>query len=157
MVRPWSRNQCPNPHFTSTKSTISSVPLNFYKQTYMTYPFKKNISISIYFYKQPLKYLHLAMQSGMYYYQQGQMYHILSKPINCCAIPIACLSAVYVCICLTVQSQPCSHSDIQIQQVHTIKFKDVLIHNPRRLQHPIHFVIGWSFWAERMLRAIPQL
>lgn len=82
------------------------------------------------------------MQSGMYYYQQGQMYHILSKPINCCAIPIACLSAVYVCICLTVQSQPCFHSDIKIQQVHTIKFKDVLIHNPRRLQHPIHFVIG---------------
>lgn len=36
------------------------------------------------------------MQSGMYYYQQGQMYHILSKPINCCAIPIACLSAVYL-------------------------------------------------------------
>lgn len=136
------KNQCSNPHFTSTKSTISSVPLNFYKQTYMTYLFKKNISISIYFYKQLLKYLHLAMQSGMYYYQQGQMYHILSKPINCCAIPIACLSAVYVCICLTVQSQPCSHSDIQIQQVHTIKFKDVLIHNPRRLQHPIHFVIG---------------
>lgn len=118
---------------------------------------KKKIWISIYFYKQLLKYLHLAMQSGMYYYQQGQMYHILSKPINCCAIPIACLSAVYVCICLTVQSQPCSHSDIQIQQVHTIKFKDVLIHNPRRLQHPIYFVIGWSFWAKRMLRAIPQL
>lgn len=159
MVRPWSRNQCPNPHFTSTKSTTSSVPLNFYKQAKHIWHIylKKNISISIYFYKQLLKYLHLAMQSGMYYYQQGQMYHILSKPINCCAIPIACLSAVYVCICLTVQSQPCSHSDIQIQQVHTIKFKDVLIHNPRRLQHPIHFVIGWSFWAKRMLRAIPQL
>lgn len=36
---------------------------------------------------------------------------IVSKLIKCCAISIACLSAVYVCIGLTVQSQTCSHSD----------------------------------------------